>query len=233
MISVCIATYNGASYLSLQLSSILDQLGVDDEVIISDDGSTDETLKIVESMNDGRIRIVEGPRQASPVRNFENALLHSRGDIIFLSDQDDVWLDGKVKQMCKALEVSDCVTSNCVVTDDELSVTHPSFFALNRTKYGKAYNLLVKNGYLGCCMAFKRKILDKALPFPANIPMHDIWLGNVAAFYYSASFIEKPLIKFRRHDHNASVTALDSPYSIVRKLSFRLVIVVELFKCML
>ena len=233
MISVCIATYNGASYLSLQLSSILDQLGVDDEVIISDDGSTDETLKIVESMNDGRIRIVEGPRQASPVRNFENALLHSRGDIIFLSDQDDVWLDGKVKQMCKALEVSDCVTSNCVVTDDELSVTHPSFFALNRTKYGKAYNLLVKNGYLGCCMAFKRNILDKALPFPANILMYDIGLGNVAPLYYSVSFIEKPLIKFRRHDHNASVTAQDSPYSIVRKLSFRLVIVVELFKRML
>lgn len=230
MISVCIATYNGSAYLSMQLSSILSQLAADDEVIISDDGSTDDTLKIIESLNDSRIRLISGPCLASPVRNFENALLHSRGDVIFLSDQDDVWLDGKVAEMCKALEVSDCVTSNCLVTDDDLSVTHSSFFVLNRTKYGRAYNLLIKNGYLGCCMAFKRRILDKALPFPIDIPMHDIWLGNVAAFYYSVSFLDKPLIKFRRHDSNASPTARKSSYSLWRKMQFRFKVLVELLK---
>ena len=97
MISVCIATYNGARYIGEQLASILKQLSAEDEVVVSDDGSTDGTLDIVRSFNDRRIRIVDGPRRHSPTLNFEWALRNAKGEYIFLADQDDVWLPDKLK----------------------------------------------------------------------------------------------------------------------------------------
>ena len=96
MISVCMATYNGEKYIRQQICSIISQIGEGDEVIISDDGSTDSTLDTIRSMADSRIRIVKGPCRRSPTLNFENALSHAQGDYIFLADQDDVWLPGKV-----------------------------------------------------------------------------------------------------------------------------------------
>lgn len=221
MISVCIATYNGVNYIEEQLKSILFQLSDGDEVVLSDDGSTDGTLEVVRQLNDSRIHVLPSRRFASPILNFEYTLSHAKGDIIFLADQDDIWMPDKVKRTLPILEQFDCVTSDCVVVDGDDQVIDESFFNLNNTHRGKYYNLLVKNGYLGCCMAFRRCILDKALPFPANVPMHDIWLGNVSAFFYSTTFLDEPLIRFRRHDHNASPTAKKSSFSLCRRLQFR------------
>ena len=92
MISVCIATYNGEKYIKEQLLSILPQLGKKDEVIISDDHSTDNTLDIVKGLNDNRIKIVMNNREKGYTSNFENALSYAIGDYIFLSDQDDIWM---------------------------------------------------------------------------------------------------------------------------------------------
>lgn len=221
MISVCIASYNGGTFIHQQLSSILYQIGENDEVIVSDDGSTDNTVSVIKSFHDKRIRIIDGPGQASPVMNFENVLNAAKGDYIFMADQDDVWLDGKVTICMDYLKKYSCVVSDAVVTDNSLKETSPSFFLLNNTKYGRLYNLFIKNGYLGCCMAFRREVLEVAMPFPKNMPMHDIWLGNVAAFKYNVKFINKPLIYFRRHGHNSSTTAKKSSYSIYKRLSFR------------
>ncbi len=221
MISVCIATYNGVNYIEEQLRSILSQLSEEDEVVLSDDGSTDGTLEVIRQFVDPRIRILPSRRFASPILNFEYTLSHAKGDIIFLADQDDIWMPDKVKRTLPSLERYDCVTSDCVVVDGDDRVIDKSFFNLNNTHRGKYYNLLVKNGYLGCCMAFRRCILDKALPFPADVPMHDIWLGNVSAFFYSTTFLDEPLIRFRRHDHNASPTAKKSSFSLCRRLQFR------------
>ncbi|MDE5758415.1 MAG: glycosyltransferase, partial [Allobaculum sp.] len=92
MISVCIATYNGERYIETQIRSILDQLNEDDEIIISDDSSTDRTLDIIRSLNDSRIKLFAGNKFHSRTFNFENALKQATGDFIFLSDQDDIWL---------------------------------------------------------------------------------------------------------------------------------------------
>ena len=97
MISVCIATYNGQEYIADQLKSILCQLKSDDEVLISDDNSIDDTLKIVQSFQDKRI-IIYNNNFKSPIKNFEFLILQSKGDIIFLSDQDDIWVSNKVKK---------------------------------------------------------------------------------------------------------------------------------------
>lgn len=234
MISVCIATYNGGKYIRKQLESILCQLGDNDEVLISDDGSTDNTLDIIRQLHDSRIRVVHGPMKGSPVLNFENALNNAKGDYIFLSDQDDEWKSEKVNTMMKCLEKYDCVCSDCevVYTDKKEEIVHlePSFYKFNNTKQGKFYNLIVTNGYLGCCMAFSKRILDKALPFPADCPMHDIWLGNVSAFYYSMEFIPERLIQFHRHNTNASTTGRPSAHTFTGKIKLRLNVAVALIK---
>ena len=221
MISVCIATYNGAAYIKAQLESILPQLSPSDEVIISDDASTDATRSIIASLQSPVVKVVDGPCRKSPGLNFENALRHASGDIIFLADQDDVWVENKVERMVAALSAADCVVSDCYVTDGSLRVTEESFYAANATRPGRFYNLLRRNGYLGCCMAFRRRVLAKSLPFPKNLPMHDIWIGNVAAFCFNVKFIEDKLIYFRRHGNNASVTARKSPFSFREKVGFR------------
>lgn len=221
MISVCIATYNGARYIGEQLASILKQLSAEDEVVVSDDGSTDGTLDIVRSLNDRRIRIVDGPRRNSPTLNFEWALRNAKGEYIFLADQDDVWLEGKVTRCVEELQKCDCVVSDARVTDSLLNTTSESLFLLMHVRRGRLSNLLWRNGYTGCCMAFKREVLNKALPFPTDIPMHDIWIGNVAAFCGSLHFIDDRLLLFRRHDTTASCNGKGSNYSLWQKLSFR------------
>lgn len=123
-----------------------------------------------------------------------------------------------------------CVISDANVTDGNLTETCHSFFQLNRTKSGKWYNLLIKNGYLGCCMAFRKELLDLAIPFPEDTPMHDIWLGNVAAFKFNVCFIPQSLILFRRHGHNSSSTARKSTSSLKDKINFRYAICKGLFK---
>ena len=95
MVSVCMATYNGGKYIKEQIDSILGQLSNNDELIISDDNSTDDTVDIINRISDSRVRLFFN-KQKGYTNNFENALKQVRGDIIFLSDQDDIWMDNKV-----------------------------------------------------------------------------------------------------------------------------------------
>lgn len=229
MISVCMATYNGEKFVCQQLRSITAQLGTADEVIVSDDGSTDSTLAVIESMGDSRIKTIEGPRRRSPVWNFENALRHAKGDYIFLADQDDVWKPGKVSTMMEWLKRYDCVVSDAEMADSGLGIVNQSYYGMHGTRPGRMYNLFVKNGYMGCCMAFTRRVLDASLPFPRNIPMHDLWIGNVAAFRFSVKFIGDRLVTYRCHGGNASFTATGkSGYSMLKKIIIRLTTAINL-----
>lgn len=229
MISVCIGTYNGQRFIKRQVTSILSQIAENDEVIVADDGSTDDTLTILKGLNDPRIRIVDGAHRHSPTWNFEKALEQARGEYIFLSDQDDVWMPEKVTVTMKYLQQYDCVVSDNVTVTADDSVICDSFYAVNDTRPGKYYNLLLKNGYLGCCMAFRRNVLEASLPFPADIPMHDIWIGNVAAFKYSVCFIPEKLMHYNRHGDNASSASSPSTYSLWKRLGFRWSIIHNLF----
>lgn len=222
MITVCIATYNGEKYIKEQLNSILFQLSLQDEVIVSDDGSIDDTISIIKSFNDNRIKIIDGVHRQSPTLNFENALKEAKGDYIFLADQDDVWKDDKVKICLKWLQYYDCIISDAEVTDENLKITSPSLYKLMNIKSGRFYNILYKNGYTGCCMAFTRRVKDAALPFPKDIPMHDIWIGNVAASLYKVKFIDDKLIYFRRHSLTISCNGKGSRYSLYKQLMFRI-----------
>ena len=221
MISVCIATYNGERFIQEQIDSILCQLSSDDEIIVSDDGSTDDTISIINSIDDKRIRVIEGPRKQSPTSNFECALKASKGDYIFMSDQDDVWKPNKVKICMEWLQRYDCVVSDAEVTDSSLNPLYPSLYAIMQVRQGRIYNTIWKNGYTGCCMAFRRNVLEASLPFPKDIPMYDIWIGNVAAYKYNVKFIPDTLIYFRRHEDTISCNGKGSKYSIWQQMKFR------------
>ena len=223
MISVCIATYNGAAFIKEQLDSILIQLNPGDEIIISDDGSDDETLNIIESYHDSRIFVYKNSFQ-NLILNFEFALSVANGDYIFLSDQDDIWLPNKVNVCLKSLITSDLVLTNCRLVDINLKTVNASFFEFNRSKKG-IINNLIRNSYLGCCMAFRKEVLVKALPFPEKIPMHDIWISFVAECFFKTEFIEEPLSLYRRHGSNISVTGEKSPFTLMEKIIFRFQIV--------
>lgn len=230
MISVCMATYNGEKYLEDQIKSILGQLGDLDELIVSDDGSTDNTLRILDSYSskDSRVRVVHGPSNGL-ISNFENALSFAKGEYVFLSDQDDVWVDSKVRNTMNVLKRSVMVISDCTVTDDKLNTLASSFYRLNGSRNGVLKNLY-KNSYLGCCMAFRRELLDLALPLPKNIPMHDWWFGMVAEQHFNVTFIEDNLVKYRRHGNNASITSEVSRNSLLTKIKYRYNLVSNLLK---
>lgn len=225
MISVCLPTFNGALYIKAQLESILISPLVS-EVIVSDDGSTDATAEIINSLNDNRINLVRGPGKGL-IKNYEYLLSLASGDYIFLSDQDDIWLPNKVEVMLASLNDFDFVVSDCVVVDGKLNVLYPSFFALLNSQSGLIRNLL-RNRYLGCCIAFRRHLINHALPFPRHLPMHDWWLGLVAELFGRVGFISQPLMMYRRHGNNASPAAEKSRVSISTRLYWRGYLIVVL-----
>jgi len=220
MISVCIPTYNGERFIKEQIDSILPQLEDSDEVIISDDSSTDNTIVILKKYKDPRIKLLLNNNFKSPIYNLENALKHAKGDYIFLSDQDDVWNKNKVNIMLKSLKKYDCVVSDAEVVDKNLNTIYPSFFEKRKSKKGLLRNI-IKNNYIGCCMAFRKSILQYALPFPENLPMHDIWLGLISEKHGRCVFIDDKLIKYRRHGNNVSLTGEKSSNSLYVKLKIR------------
>jgi glycosyltransferase involved in cell wall biosynthesis len=220
--------YNGGKYLAAQLKSILDQLDESDEVVIADDASTDDSLAVVASFGDLRIRVIPGDKTAHPSYNLERALEAAHGIFIFLADQDDVWKPGKVVQMLEALKKSSLVVHDCEVVDGQLQPLHASFYALHGSKAGLAANF-TRNSYLGCCMAFRAEVLKKALPFPRPLGMHDIWLGLVAELWYSSSFIPDNLLLYRRHGANASSTSDPSKHHLLQKIKLRAVLAWQLF----
>ena len=231
-ISVCIATYNGEKYIKEQINSILPQLKNCDEIIISDDHSSDKTLDVIFQINDSRIQVYLNDKEKGYTSNFENALSKATGSIIFLADQDDIWKSNKVEVLQKSLEDSDLVVSDDEVVNGDLDVISPSFFVLGN-KYTSFWGNIFKFAYLGCCMCFKRKVLEKALPFPKQHKLctHDNWLFMVASAFYTTKILPMQLISYRRHGSNTSMGAekvikRNSPFFMIK---YRLYLLTHIF----
>lgn len=229
MISVCIATYNGEKYIHEQIASILQQIGNDDEIVVSDDGSTDKTLDVVRSFDAQNIHIYINKGDHGYTPNFENALRNAHGDYIFLSDQDDIWMPDKVEACMKYLKVNDFVVSDALIVDGNNKPLFDSFCEQRKSKFG-FLNTLIRFSYLGCCFAFRRKVLSKALPFPKNhiLCTHDNWLALVSTAFYKSAFIPLPLIRYRRYGGNASSGAKNANKSILFMIHYRLYLLFHL-----
>lgn len=203
-ISVAMAVYNGEKYLKAQIDSILKQLNDNDEIIVSIDPSIDNSQKILESYQDSRIKIIFGPGQGV-VSNFENALKHTNNEILFLCDQDDIWCNDKVEKVLSVFEKENVnlVLHDAKIIDKDENIVEQSFFEYRGCKKG-IFNNILKNSYIGCCMALKKELKQYILPFPKNLPMHDQWIGLVAEKKGKVFFLKQPLLLYRRHDANAS-----------------------------
>lgn len=230
-ISVALATYNGERYLKEQIDSVLRNLSSGDEIVVSDDGSSDATLDILKQYQGGRIpvRILKGPGKGIK-QNIGTALSACRGQYIFLADQDDVWADGKVDRVMKYLGRDGCklVCHDARVMNGNLTkVRMPSFFAYRGSKPGFFANLL-KNRYMGCCMAFCAELLDSVLPIPEEIEMHDQWIGMLNDWEGGKSrFIREQLLDYRRHGANVSDFSHGTPFAMLRK---RMVLLGSIFR---
>ncbi len=204
-LSVCMATRNGERFIRRQIETILRGLAPDDELVISDDSSTDGTLEIVRSFADPRIRLLPGNTFFHPAFNFENALRRAGGQIIALADQDDVWLGNKVpvirERFARAPAGPHLLVLDGQVVNGAEEVLEESIFASLEAGSGFWRNLY-KNRYVGCCIAFSRELLDAALPFPRRIPMHDMWLGQLCALVGTVEFVPIRTMKYRRHGAN-------------------------------
>lgn len=206
MRSVVLATCQGEPFISEQLESILAQLGPDDEVVISDDASTDGTLEAIARRRDPRIRVLTHDTRVGYVANFQRAIAASRGDPIYFSDQDDVWLPNKVATLETALRSSRCVASDAVVVDDQLRVLHRSYFEWHGTSRFSRLSIYLRPPIVGATMACSREYLRTLLPFPGGVP-HDFWLTFNAAYDGTLAVLPMPLILYRRHTNALSVSA--------------------------
>lgn len=208
-VSVVMAVYNGATYLKEQLTSVLQELRYGDELIIVDDCSKDHSRALVSSFADadGRVSFVENQINLGVRLTFERGLSMVKNPIVFLCDQDDVWLSGKRDAFVGVFnERPDVmvVLSDAEVIDGEGNVLEPSFMATRGGFEGGVLHTLVRNRYLGCAMAFRQALLDVALPVPRLAPMHDMWFGVIGRSLGQTKYIPTPFIQYRRHGSNVS-----------------------------
>lgn len=235
MISICLATYNGEKYILEQLNSILPYLDKYDEVLISDDNSTDRTVSIIKNLNDPRIILFFNDFRNSTL-NFEFLIRKANGDKIFLCDQDDIWLPDKISKITQILDNNyyDLVLTDCDIINNKNEVIKDSFFISNNSKKGFINNL-IKNSYMGCCMAFNRNIIPYILPFPNNISnykvVHDYWIGMSCEFFFNIYFLDEVLIHHRKHNKNASNTSSGiSNLNLTKRIILRYLLLYSIFK---
>ncbi len=219
-ISVALAYYNGGKYIEEQLNSILEQLGEEDEVVLSVDSAEDGSMSYLreKAKADRRIHLAEGPGKGV-IANFENAIRCCQGEYIFLADQDDIWMSQKVSEILKVFRKTDymAVLHNGVLMDGQGDVMDgPSLFSMRHSGTGLMKNLM-KNSYIGCCMAFRRELVDVILPIPKHMYMHDYWIGTAAERYGGVCLISKPLIRYRRHEGNVTEMHHGSVWSMLKK----------------
>lgn len=219
-ISVVIALYNAGPYLKEELESILPQLAETDEVLIYDDGSTDGSYELAQKLSRvvPQIRVFQGPH-AGVVENFRRGIQKARGRFIFLADQDDLWEPSKVSFVLGTLEWEKgpcCVMHDAVMIDDAKKPTGETVFTWRKIGRGFWHNWW-KNSYVGCCMAFNEELKPYLASMPATIPMHDQWIGMMADHYGKMLFIDKKLLKWRRHQDNATTLRHDPPAAMIKK----------------
>ena len=212
-ISVCMATYNGEKYVVEQITSILEQLTPDDEVIVVDDFSNDNTVKILQDLNDPRINFFLNDRTKSHVFSFGRAISLANNDIVFMSDQDDIWIKGRVSLMVKKLLDTESllVSSNFEFMDmNGKKIYYPVDGVKSSNSCKHLKNILDifagKTNYYGCAMAFRKNMVKLILPIPSFVESHDLWISLASNLIGSNAHLDEKTLRKRVHDNNAAST---------------------------
>ncbi|WP_154605772.1 glycosyltransferase [Arthrobacter sp. AQ5-05] len=206
-VSVCMATYRGAAFVAEQIESILTQLAPTDELVIVDDASPDNTVEIIKALDDRRIKLHEATKNQGYVRSFGQAVKESRGEYIFLADQDDLWLPGRLERMLSALGDADVVASNFGVLGGGDRGRVPSLKASDSTHHVRNIVGIIVGyrPYYGCGMAMTRAQAEVFLPIPSFLPeSHDLWLGLCGNVGGSIVHLDEATLLRRLHENNVT-----------------------------
>lgn len=204
-VTVCMATYKGEPFVREQVDSILTELGADDELVIVDDASPDGTADVVAGIPDPRIRLVRSAANRGYVRTFEEAIRLSRGEYIFLSDQDDIWIPGRVELMLAGLGRSQVVASNFDMLGGGPRPWIPPLRSSDSGRHAaNLFGILIGyRAYYGCAMAFRREAARYFIPIPGYVrESHDLWLAICANTARSITHLDEATIHRRLHDEN-------------------------------
>lgn len=206
--SVAIATYNGSRFLREQLDSIIHQTILPNEVIISDDASSDETIEIVESFARSApfdVKVLRNGANLGYSQNFSRALQACSGDVVFLSDQDDVWLPEKIERVLRCFSER----PDAVVVIHDLDYCDEHLVPIGQTKIARmsASGDIARSYVVGMATAIRRGFLQLCLPVPAQPGVaHDRWLHDCALAVNRKVVLNHVLALYRRHGTNATAT---------------------------
>ena len=210
-ISACMAAYNGGPFVEAQMQSILTQLGPNDELVVVDDCSKDDTVQRIESIGDARVKLLRHERNAGVVATFEDAMRCATGEVLFLCDDDDLWAPTKVQRFMDVFASRpdvEIVSSRVQIIDEnDRPLPHSRINRQGRFLPGFWRNLIV-NHYQGSAMAIRASLLGRVLPLPARGSfLHDVWIGTRSELLGGKTyFIDEDLLYYRRHSSNASRT---------------------------
>lgn len=231
MVSVVMATYNGARYVGEQIESVLSQTYQDFELVICDDCSTDDTLEILYQYaeRDKRIKVIQNQGNMGFKYNFQHAIeCCSQTEYVALCDQDDIWTEDHLQHLIDIIGDKSLACANSIITDQDLKSTgqtlaqQQSFDSVTCDDMLKSQTIFLwRNPYQGSTMLMRRSLLDKALPFPDGVNFHDSWLAILACFAGGIVFSPHAISLYRMHGNNASGDKMQ-PMSRIKALYARL-----------
>ena len=204
-ISIAMATYNGAQNIDAQLQSFITQSHLPDELVVSDDDSKDSTVAKIEAFAEDApfpVIIIRNKKNLGYAGNFNVALEKTTGDIVFLSDQDDVWYPNKIAHMLGQAKQN----PDYLIYMNDAELTDGNLNSARLTKYGqiKSSGLPDESFVMGCCCAIRRELLDFSLPIPSGLKAHDNWLVEIADGLSAKLIVPEVLQYYRRHGGNVS-----------------------------
>jgi glycosyltransferase involved in cell wall biosynthesis len=204
LVSIAMATYNGANYISHQLRSIIQQSYQNLEIIITDDASTDGTVVILEDFKNkhNRIKIFSNPENLGITSTFEHSIKNCRGDYIAICDQDDIWEPNKIEILVNALGNEDAIYSDSELVDKNGQSLNKLISSLvNLKSFHSGAPFLMGIGLPGHTMLLQGDFARYILPLP-KVMMYDRWIRFCAAANNGIKYLDMPLVKYRQHDTN-------------------------------
>lgn len=213
MISIALASYNGAKYIRDQLDSILAQTYQNFELIICDDCSTDDTWWILEeyAQKDNRIKIYKNERNLGFKKNFEKAILLCQGEYVATSDQDDIWMPNHLQILIESIKEDVASAGEALLIDSEgyslrrFLTNDVSGYKVDVSSTRKLSHLFFRNNpFSGAVCLFKKEVFDVALPVPDKVRFQDTWFTACALCLGNLNYNKTVITEHRIHGNNAS-----------------------------
>ncbi|NOR55884.1 MAG: glycosyltransferase [Sulfurovum sp.] len=210
LISIAMCTYNGERFIEEQIDSILNQSYANFELIITDDGSSDNTIEIIKKYleHDKRIKLYQNENNLGFVKNFEKAISLCSGNYIALADQDDSWKQNKLEVFIEKIEDNVLIYSDALLIDEYSIETGKELIRPDKNLVSGSNNraFLLENCVSGNTLMFKRELLEHLIPIPSDISFHDIWITFVASTYGSIIYTDESMTYYRRYSEQITKT---------------------------